>query len=50
MMHSGTVDMPDPAPTSMFDNVYAEQVPEVAEQRAEFVAYHAGFDAEGAQH
>jgi pyruvate dehydrogenase E1 component alpha subunit len=27
----------------MFDHVYAEQTPQLAAQRAEFVAYHAGF-------
>jgi pyruvate dehydrogenase E1 component alpha subunit len=42
-IRSGTVDMPDPAPTSMFDHVYAEQTPLVAEQRAEFAAYQASF-------
>jgi pyruvate dehydrogenase E1 component alpha subunit len=47
-IRSGTVDMPDPEPTSMFDAVYAEQVAPVAQQREEFVAYHAGF--EGGQH
>jgi 2-oxoisovalerate dehydrogenase E1 component alpha subunit len=43
-IRSGTVDMPDPAPTSMFDHVYAEQTPQVAGQRAEFVAYQASFE------
>jgi pyruvate dehydrogenase E1 component alpha subunit len=42
-IRSGTVGMPDPAPTEMFDHVYAEQTPPLAAQRAEFVAYHAGF-------
>jgi 2-oxoisovalerate dehydrogenase E1 component alpha subunit len=46
-IRSGTVDMPDPAPTSMFDHVYAEQTPQVAGQRAEFVAYQASFEGEG---
>src|SRR3954464_11672402 len=46
-IRSGTVDMPDPAPTSMFDNVYAEQTPQLAAQRAEFVEYHAGFEGAG---
>ncbi|RZU33565.1 pyruvate dehydrogenase (acetyl-transferring) E1 component subunit alpha [Blastococcus saxobsidens] len=40
----GTVEMPDPAPTSMFDHVYAEQTPPLAAQRAEFVDYHASFE------
>jgi pyruvate dehydrogenase E1 component alpha subunit len=47
-IRSGTVDMPDPVATEMFDHVYAEQTPELAAQRAEFVAYHASF--EGGEH
>jgi pyruvate dehydrogenase E1 component alpha subunit len=47
-IRSGTVDMPDPAPTSMFDAVYAEQTEQVARQREEFAAYHASFEGEGA--
>jgi 2-oxoisovalerate dehydrogenase E1 component alpha subunit len=47
-IRSGTVDMPDPEPTSMFDAVYAEQTAEVAQQREEFAAYHASFEGEGA--
>jgi 2-oxoisovalerate dehydrogenase E1 component alpha subunit len=46
-IRSGTVGMPDPAPTGMFDAVYAEQVAPLARQREEFVAYHAGFEGEG---
>jgi 2-oxoisovalerate dehydrogenase E1 component alpha subunit len=40
----GTVEMPDPQPTDMFDAVYAEQTPHLAAQRAEFVKYHASFE------
>ena len=40
----GTVEMPDPAPTTMFDSVYAEQTPYLAAQKAEFEAYHASFE------
>jgi pyruvate dehydrogenase E1 component alpha subunit len=47
-IRQGTVEMPDPEPTSMFDHVYAEQTPHLAQQREEFVAYHAGF--EGGDH
>ena len=47
-IRSGTVDMPDPDPTVMFDHVYAEQTPPLAAQREEFVAYHASF--EGGEH
>jgi 2-oxoisovalerate dehydrogenase E1 component alpha subunit len=42
-IRTGTVDMPDPDPTVMFDHVYAEQTPPLAAQRAEFVQYHASF-------
>ncbi|TFV52017.1 pyruvate dehydrogenase (acetyl-transferring) E1 component subunit alpha [Blastococcus sp. TF02A_35] len=42
----GTVEMPDPAPTEMFDHVYAEQTPHLAAQRDEFVAYRASFEGE----
>jgi len=42
----GTLEMPDPAPTEIFDHVYAEQTPELARQRAEFVSYHASFEGE----
>ena len=43
-IRSGTVDMPEPPPTSMFDAVYAEQTPPLAAQRADFEAYHASFE------
>ena len=43
-IRTGTLDMPDPAPTEMFDHVFAEQTPELAAQRAEFVKYHASFE------
>jgi pyruvate dehydrogenase E1 component alpha subunit len=42
----GTVEMPTPSPTSMFDHVYAEQTPPLAAQRAEFEKYHASFEGE----
>ncbi|MCZ2806039.1 pyruvate dehydrogenase (acetyl-transferring) E1 component subunit alpha [Modestobacter sp. VKM Ac-2983] len=45
-IRKGTVEMPDPAGTEMFDHVFAEQTPELAQQRAEFVAYHASFEGE----
>ncbi|WP_232796826.1 pyruvate dehydrogenase (acetyl-transferring) E1 component subunit alpha [Blastococcus atacamensis] len=47
-IRQGTVEMPDPAPTEMFDHVYAEQTPHLAAQREEFVAYRASF--EGGEH
>ncbi len=40
----GTVEMPDPPPTAMFDAVHAEQTPHLAAQRAHFEAYQAGFE------
>ncbi|SCX45027.1 pyruvate dehydrogenase E1 component alpha subunit [Klenkia marina] len=43
-IRSGTLDMPDPAPTEMFDHVYAEQTDEIAAQRAAFLAYQEGFE------
>jgi 2-oxoisovalerate dehydrogenase E1 component alpha subunit len=46
-IRNGTLEMPDPAPTSMFDHVYAEQTPPLAAQRAEFEAYHASFEGAG---
>ncbi|WP_222194560.1 pyruvate dehydrogenase (acetyl-transferring) E1 component subunit alpha [Modestobacter italicus] len=46
-IRQGTVEMPDPAGTEIFDHVYAEQTPELARQREEFVAYHASFEGEG---
>ena len=42
------VDMPAPAADRMFSQVYAEPSPLVEEQRAEFLAYHASFEGEGA--
>jgi 2-oxoisovalerate dehydrogenase E1 component alpha subunit len=45
-IRQGTLEMPDPEPTSMFDHVYAEQTPPLAAQRAEFVEYHASFEGE----
>jgi 2-oxoisovalerate dehydrogenase E1 component alpha subunit len=46
-IRKGTVDMPDPTGTDIFDSVYAEQTPHLAAQRAEFVAYHESFEGEG---
>jgi pyruvate dehydrogenase E1 component alpha subunit len=45
-IRSGTVDMADPAPSSMFEHVYAEQTPPLAAQQAEFEAYLASFEGE----
>ncbi|WP_235565000.1 pyruvate dehydrogenase (acetyl-transferring) E1 component subunit alpha [Modestobacter sp. Leaf380] len=43
-IRKGTLEMPDPAGTEMFDHVYAEQTEEIAAQRADFLSYHAGFE------
>ena len=43
-IRKGTLEMPDPAGTEMFDHVYAEQTEEIAAQRAEFLSYHEGFE------
>jgi pyruvate dehydrogenase E1 component alpha subunit len=38
------MDMPAPAPDRMFSEVYAEESPLVAAQRAAYLAYHASFE------
>lgn len=43
-VREGCLNMPDPAPESMFDHVYVEETPLVAAERGEFVEYHAGFE------
>jgi 2-oxoisovalerate dehydrogenase E1 component subunit alpha len=48
-IRSGTLEMPDPPGTAIFDSVYAETTPELVAQREEFVAYHAGFEAAGSE-
>ncbi len=45
-LRAACVALPNPAPTAMFDHVYAGGSPLIDEQRAEFTAYHASF-AEG---
>jgi 2-oxoisovalerate dehydrogenase E1 component subunit alpha len=47
-IRKGTLEMPEPAATEIFDSVYAEMTPPLAQQRAEFVDYHASFEGEGA--
>ncbi|HYN75571.1 MAG TPA: pyruvate dehydrogenase (acetyl-transferring) E1 component subunit alpha [Candidatus Limnocylindria bacterium] len=44
-LREGCRAMPDPAPLSMFDHVYAEPHPLVAEERAAFGDYLASFEA-----
>jgi pyruvate dehydrogenase E1 component alpha subunit len=43
-IRTGTLEMPDPPGTAIFDTVYAELTPELEQQRAEFVEYHASFE------
>ena len=42
-LREGCRSMPDPAPDSLFDHVYAEPHPLVDEEREQFVRYHASF-------
>jgi len=46
-IRKGTTEMPDPDPSSMFANVYAEQTPYLTDQAAEFAEYHASFASTG---
>ena len=41
--------MPDPDVLDIFDQVYAEQTPELARQRDEYAAYLASFEDAGAE-
>ncbi|MDF9715184.1 pyruvate dehydrogenase (acetyl-transferring) E1 component subunit alpha [Nocardioides sp. ChNu-153] len=41
-------ELPDPAPLALFDHVYADTPPELAEQRDAYAAYLAQFDAPAA--
>jgi 2-oxoisovalerate dehydrogenase E1 component alpha subunit len=42
-LRDGCRALPDPAPASLFDHVYAEPHPLIDEERAQFTAYHASF-------
>ncbi|MDP9101050.1 MAG: pyruvate dehydrogenase (acetyl-transferring) E1 component subunit alpha [Actinomycetota bacterium] len=42
-IRSGCLEMPDPDPSTIFDNVYVETTRLLEEQRAAFAAYQAGF-------
>ncbi|MPZ63940.1 MAG: pyruvate dehydrogenase (acetyl-transferring) E1 component subunit alpha [Propionibacteriales bacterium] len=42
-LREGCLAMPDPSPLSIFDQVYADQTPELAEQKAQFATYLASF-------
>jgi len=43
-IRTGCLEMPDPEPLSIFDNVYAEPHSRLAAQRSEFAAYLASFE------
>jgi len=43
-LREGCKAMPDPAPSSMFDHVYAEETPELAMQREGFASYLESFE------
>ena len=45
-IRKGCLEMPDPAPSVMFDKVYEEMTPLLREQKDAFDAYHAGFAGE----
>jgi pyruvate dehydrogenase E1 component alpha subunit len=47
-LREGCKALPDPDPLSIFDQVYAEQTDELAEQRDGFAAYLASFEGAGA--
>ncbi len=42
-VREGCLSMPDPDPMKMFDHVYAEETPLIAEQRSSFAAYLSSF-------
>jgi 2-oxoisovalerate dehydrogenase E1 component alpha subunit len=43
-VRQGCINMPDPAPLSVFDNVYVEPTPYLEQQRREFEAYLESFE------
>jgi len=45
-VREGCLAMPDPAPLSMFDNVYVEEHPLIQAERAGLAAYTASFEGE----
>jgi len=46
-IRKGCLEMPDPSPMVMFDQVYGEPTPLLREQSEAFAAYHAGFSDGG---
>jgi len=45
-VREGCLSMPDPEPSSMFDNVYVDEHPLVEAERAGFAAYAASFEGD----
>ncbi|CAN5443452.1 pyruvate dehydrogenase (acetyl-transferring) E1 component subunit alpha [soil metagenome] len=43
-VRDGCLSMPDPSVLSIFDHVYAEQTPELAEQKEQYAAYLSSFE------
>ena len=43
-LRQGCLDMPDPQPLQIFDDVYVEEPPHLGRERAEFADYLAGFE------
>jgi 2-oxoisovalerate dehydrogenase E1 component alpha subunit len=48
-IRKGCLEMPDPDPSSMFDDVYDEMTPLLQEQKAAFDAYQSGFGPHGSE-
>jgi 2-oxoisovalerate dehydrogenase E1 component alpha subunit len=48
-LRKGCLDMPDPSPLSIFDQVYEETTPELMEQRDRFASYLASFDQDSSE-
>jgi 2-oxoisovalerate dehydrogenase E1 component alpha subunit len=47
-VREGCLALPDPEPLAMFDHIYVDPHPQLAQERAQFAAYLEGFDdAEG---
>jgi 2-oxoisovalerate dehydrogenase E1 component alpha subunit len=49
-VRTGVRALPDPGPSAIFDNVYADKTPELFAQQAEFAAYLASFEDAGSGH
>ena len=47
-VREGCLALPDPEPLAMFDHIYVDPHPQLAQERAEFAAYLEGFEDESA--